>query len=151
MKVTITLTPAEIMLGATAGMMRQVENIKNNARPFYGAGRDNDWQLNIEGVLGEMALSKHLGIYWKGKGTMRAPDVGDVDVRTTAHEGGHLILHPNDPDDRLFYLLTGKNGTYTLHGSILGRAGKLDKWVKDPTGGRPAYFVPQEALKPPYD
>lgn len=148
MKIQISLTSAEIMLGATAGVMRQVENLKNNAKPFYGAGRENDWQLNIEGVLGEMALSKYLNIYWKGKGKMRAPDVGDVDVRTTPHASGHLILHPNDPDDRLFYLLTGVNGNYTIHGSILGRAGKQDRWIKDPTGGRPAYFVPQDALKP---
>ncbi len=52
----IKLTPSEVILGATAGVLRQVENKKIGRKPAYGAGIYNDWQLNIEGVLGEIEI-----------------------------------------------------------------------------------------------
>jgi len=149
MSCEIKLTPAEMLIAAQVGIQRQVQNLKNGAKPAYGAGRDNDWQLNIEGALGEMALAKFLGVYWDGKGEMRDPDVGNVDVRTTPKPNNRLILHTADPDDRRFYLLTGYNGEYIVRGSIMGWEGKHDKYWTDPGTGRPAYFVPQQALKAP--
>ena len=145
----VTLELHEILLGAQAGVMRQVENKKLGRQPAYGAGHDNDWNLNVEGCLGEMALAKALKGWWAGKGEFRAPDVVDMDVRTTRHDNGCLILHPNDPDHRRFYLVTGMNGEYQVRGWIVGQSGKVDRYWKDPTGtGRPAWFVPQSALNP---
>lgn len=149
MSYNIVLTPAEMLVAAQVGIQRQVQNLKHNVQAAYGARREHDWQLNIEGALGEMALAKYLGIYWDGKGEMREPDVGNVDVRTTPKPNNRLILHPKDPDDRVFYLLTGYNGQYVVRGSILGKDGKKQEYWTDPKTGRPAYFVPQEALKAP--
>lgn len=144
----IKLTLAEMLLGAQAGCQRQVQNLKNKVQHAYGAGNDDDWQLNIEGALGEMALAKYLGVYWDGKGQMRAPDVGNVDVRTRSQHYYDLILHPNDPDDRRFYLLTGQNGEYQVHGSILAKDGKKEEFWSDPSRkNRPAFFVPKSALE----
>ena len=142
----VALTPWEMLLAAQAGVMRQVENCKANRIPFYGAGNQNDWQLHIEGCLGEFALSKYLGVFWSGKGRLRAPDVGEVDVRTRSKDNYELILHREDPDNRVFYLLCGVNGRYTVKGWITGEEGKQEKFWKDPAGGRPAFFVPQIAL-----
>lgn len=151
MKPVVTLTPSEIFDAAQVGCQRQVQNIKNNSTPAYGSGSRNDWQLHISGALGEKALAKYLGIYWSGKGQMRAPDVGNVDVRTRSEDWHDLIIHPNDPDDRTFYLLTGNNGTYTVHGCIQAKDAKVKDFWKDPAGGRPAYFIPQSALKNPHN
>ena len=145
----IKLSLAEMQIAAQVGIQRQIQNLKNGAVPAYGAGNKNDWQLHIEGALGEMALAKHLGIYWDGKGKMRAPDVGDVDVRTRSKHTYDLIVHDRDDDGRFIYLLTGGNGTYRFHGGICARDAKHERYWKDPAGGRPAYFVPQSDLQNP--
>ena len=99
--------------------------------------------------MGEMALAKHLGIYWDGKGQMRAPDVGDVDVRTRSKHTYDLIVHDRDDDGRFIYLLTGGNGAYRFHGGIYAGDAKHERYWKDPAGGRPAYFIPQSDLQNP--
>ncbi len=144
----VELTLGEILHGAFAGICRQVENLKKDRKPFYGADNKNDWQKHIEGCLGEMALAKHLGVYWSGKGGFRGPDVADYQVRTTPYSDGHLLLHPDDPDDKTFWLLTGVNGIYDIRGYILGSDGKQQKFWADRTGNnRWAFFVPQSELR----
>ena len=138
-----------MLLAATAGLMRSIENTKHGARNAYGATDEVGWQISIEGALGEFALSKFLGVHWSGKGDMRAPDVGEVDVRTRSRDYYDLILHPNDPDDRVFWLLCGAKGVYSVKGWILGKEGKRAEYWNDPAGGRPAFFVPQSKLNPP--
>jgi hypothetical protein len=71
----ITLTKTEIMQGALVGVMRQVQNLRDNRQPAYGATTDHDWQWHIEGALGEMALAKALGVFWAGVGLFRGADV----------------------------------------------------------------------------
>jgi len=142
----IMLSSAEMLQGAMVGVMRQVQNLKAGRKHRHGGSADAGWQMNIEGALGEMALAKHLDVYTGGTGVIRGPDVGECDVRTTSGANNRLILHPDDPDDRVFWLLTGANGQYQVRGNILGAEGKQQKWWKDPVGGRPAYFVPQGEL-----
>lgn len=144
----IQLTPSEMFMAAQVGVMRQVENVKAGRVPAHGCGDANNWQIHCEGAMGECALAKALGIYWTGKGRLRAPDVGEVDVRTTEIPSGRLILHKEDPDDRAFYLLIGVNGRYEVKRWCYGREGKKDEFWEDPTGkGRWAYFVPQSELR----
>jgi hypothetical protein len=149
MVIDIELTSSEIMMAAQAGIMRQVENIKKNAKPYYGASSALDWQLHIEGCLGEFALSKFLNVWWGGKGGKRNPDVDIYDVRTTSSHNNRLILHPNDPDERIFWLLTGCNGTYKIQGWIKGIDGKKAKYWIDPKTNRPAFFIPSTDLNDP--
>ena len=147
MSVPVQLSPSEIYSAALAGVLRQVQNLQKNRTPAYGIDDNSHWQAHIEGALGEMALAKHLGIYWSGKGELRDPDVGLVDVRTTTHENGCLILHEADDDHRKFYLLIGCNGRYNVFGWMFGLEGKQQRFWRDPTGNnRHAFFVPQSAL-----
>jgi hypothetical protein len=146
---TIQLTWYEIMMAALAGTMRHVENLKKNRKPAYGAGHERDWQIDIEGCLGECALAKYLGLYWSGKGTFRGSDVGKFEVRTAAKQHYKLILHPTDDDDKIFWLACGLNGNYTIKGWILAKDGKKEEYWGDNAGNnRPAYWVPQSELKP---
>ena len=145
----VKLTSSEMLIAAQSGVIRQVENISKKRKAAHGAGSKNDWQLHIEGCLGEMALSKYLDVYYSGKGKFRAPDVGVVDVRTSTSHNNRLILHKEDPDERVFYFVTGVNGEYRIQGWILGKDGKQDKFWTDPRTGRPAYFIPVSELNEP--
>ena len=153
--VEVVLSPSEIETGAIEGVRRCIQGIAKNRKPAYGAGRDKDWQLNIEGRLGEIAVAKFIGVYSCGTGKFRGADVGkNIEVRTrSSHTYGvvpaDLILHPDDPGDRPFYLVTGRNGSYRIHGWIRGRDGKLPGYWKDPAGGRAAFFVPPDVLLDP--
>ena len=141
----VQLTFYEIMQAAHVGLMRQVENLKKDRAPAHGAGDANDWQLHIEGALGEMAVAKYLRIYWSGKGEFRGGDVGSMQVRCTTYSAGHLLLHPDDKDDDQFWLVTGLNGSYMVRGWIHGYEGKNQDFWREDTG-RPAFFVPQSEL-----
>ena len=142
----VRLSYSEILQGAMVGVMRQVQNLKAGRTHRHGGSANAGWQRNIDGARGELARAKHLDVYIGGTGVMRGPDVGDCDVRTTAGADNRLILHPDDPDDRVFWLLTGSNGQYQVRGNILGAEGIQQNWSTDPVGGRPAYFVPQGEL-----
>ena len=143
----VQLTNFEILDAAAVGVQRQIQNIHQGARERYGAGNSQNWQIALEGALGEKALAKYLGIYWAGKGGVGNPDVGEHDVRTTAHPEGRLIVHPEDKDNRFIWLLTGVYGEYMVRGGILAKDAKHKRWWSDPTGkGRHAYFIHQERL-----
>ena len=151
-KYTVTLTPSEMLLAAHAGIMRQVENVKLGRVPSHGVKQEHAWTRHIEGCMGEYALAKYLNIYWSGKGNLGDYDVGNmIDVRTAQKEHYRLILHPEDQDNRIFWLLCGIHGTYHVKGWILGERGKKQEYWADPAGGRPAYFVPDAALNAPED
>lgn len=141
----------EIELGAIAGVQRQVENLRKNRQPAYGADRKTDWQKNIEGALGEMAVAKFLNLYWGGKGEFRGDDVGPYQIRTVGESNYRLILHKEDPDDKIFWLAIGRNGSYTIKGWLIAKDGKKKEYWTDPNTGRPAYFVPHDVLNRPED
>jgi len=144
----IVLSSTQMMMAAHVGIMRRLQFLKRNAVAVYG--KETDWQLQIEGALSEYALAKYLNLHWEGVGVIDGDDVGDQDVRVTEHQHGSLILHPRDNDNKKFWLLTGKNGTYIVRGYILGKDGKQDKYYKEMVQGRgKSYFVPQsELIKP---
>jgi hypothetical protein len=73
---------------------------------------------------------------------------GPVLVRTMPKEWGDLILHNSDKDYRLFVLVYNKGHEFHLLGWCRGDEGKKTEYWKDPTkSGKPAYFVPQSALR----
>ena len=142
----ITLSSGEVFQGAVMGIMRRVRNMKAGRNELYHAPKKGAWDRHIEGALGEMALAKHLDVYIADHTDRKCPDVADVDVRMSAHANARLIVHPDDPDDRDIWLVTGCYGDYVIRGWIKGEDAKQQKWWDDPITGRPAYFVPQTEL-----
>jgi len=142
----IKLTTAEIIQGAIAGILRNVQNIQEGRNHLHGAKKTDGWLMHIEGALGEMALAKALGVYWSS-GKRKGSDVGEYEVRTTTGANNRLILHPDDPDDSRHYLVTGHNGDYVICGWIMGRDGKQERFWADPSHkNRPAFFIDQKYL-----
>tara|TARA_A100000172_G_scaffold80712_1_gene71059 strand:- start:1452 stop:1898 length:447 start_codon:yes stop_codon:yes gene_type:complete len=142
----VELSYAEVFQGAMIGVMRLLRRNKAKRSELRNTPPTGTWERSIEGAISEMALAKHLNVFLADHTNREIPDVGDVDCRATSHKNGSLIVHPYDADDRLFYLLVGMHGQYEIKGWIKGADAKQDKWWKDPVGGRPAYFVPQEEL-----
>jgi hypothetical protein len=149
MTVAVRLTYSELLQAAQVGVQRRVQNIKTTRaeRPTYGLGQDGAWSCDVEGAAGEMAVAKWRGVYWNGAlGNLGADDVGELQVRTTTHPRGRLILHDRDNPEKVYVLVRGHAPSFELVGWIRGRDGMRREYWSDPANGRPAYFVPEEAL-----
>ena len=144
----IELTKGEQMKAASVGIWRNLQSMWRGAQPRWGQGGAALWGSHIEGAAGELAVAKATNTYWSGAlGDYDADDVGKLQIRTTHHTEGCLILHPDDADDRPFILVIGSLPSFRLAGWIMGRDGKAAKWWRDGIA-RPAYFVPQADLRP---
>lgn len=147
---TVSLTPAEMIQAATAGVWRHVQSLKNGYSDRYGeTNGDAGWQKHIEGAAGELAVAKLLDLYWPGAvGTFHAPDIGRrIQVRTRSKSDWDLIVRTTDEDEDLFVLVTGKAPTYDVRGEILGWEAKQDRYRANHGGHGEAFFVPASELR----
>lgn len=145
------LSNADVMLAAIVGIMRHVQDHQRGYNDRNQADVDlADWQKDIEGALGELVVSRVLGIPWTGRiGTTGGGDVGPFGVRTRPKHEWDMIIQPWDDDNRPMICVTGLNGVYRIWGWIYAEEGKRDEWFIDRTGqGRHCYYVPKEHLSP---
>lgn len=146
---TINLLWHEYAMASEIGRLRQLAAIRRgrpDSHGFNGLG----WSEHIEGACGELAVSKLLGVYWDGGvDTFKHPDIGTrIQVRTRSSHSYELIIRPDDPDDEIFILVTGKCPSYRIHGFCSGSDGKNKKFSQTHGGRPPAFFIPPSALRP---
>lgn len=148
MSVAVTLNWHEVCLAAHVGLWRRINAVKQGKRDIHGY-EGAGWDANIEGACGELAAAKALGRYWDGSvETWKRPDIGDLQIRTRSQSHYGLLVRPDDDDDDIFVLVTGKCPEFTVRGWLHGRDSKRQQWLNE-HGGRPAaYFVPQSSLRP---
>lgn len=147
--IAVKLTYAEVQAAALTGVQRHVESLKAGHQNRYAANKDNAWQLDIQGALGEMAVAKALGIFWSHSvNAFKAPDVGTLHVRSSTNADAPLIVRPGDDQAAAFVLVTGSDNVWTVHGWIRASAARRDEWRGNPGGYGEAWFVPQQALTP---
>jgi hypothetical protein len=113
--------------------------------------------IDVQGAHAELAVAKGLGLKWDGQffnldewfdWRTDGHDVSGLEVRSTHHPDGCLILHPKDKDDSPFILvLTHKAPDYLLSGWAFGHEGKKEKYWRDVGYGRPCYFLQQSKLR----
>lgn len=140
----VALTCAEMMQAGLAGVMRQVENVKK--KRVARCGKDQ-WTSHIEGAMAECVVAKSLDLYWPGKGVFCGPDVSNLQVRSTPYVNGCLALQPDDDDEAIFILVTGRMGIYNIRGWIKAKDGKRPEWWEHKADThRPSFYVPQSAL-----
>lgn len=145
----VILTDFELRMAAEVGFRRLLES-RSTHQNRHGLD-ERTWDIDIEGACGELAFAKATGKYWNGGvGTYKLGDVGQFQIRTSTLPGARLIVRDNDSYADVFVLVTGKMGHYTIHGYIRGEDAKdNNEWRTGAGNGRaPAWFVPQEALKP---
>jgi len=144
------LDPAEFFLAGVVGVMRRCMNIRGG-ETVRRRSEIGMWDKDIIGAIGEMFACQKTGLRWLSVLQKGGMDTLPLEVRTTDYHYGSLILHPEDPDDRMFVLVTADTEfySYCLRGGILGADGKHKRFWKDKANsGRPAYYVPQDALMP---
>ena len=145
--IRVRLTPPQVSHAHEVATIRHRNNLRDRRTARYGY-RGDPFRVHLHGALGEKAVAVAFGITWTGSiGDLSAADVGVLQVRTTTHRDGRLILHPSDEDTDIFILAVLDGSAVDLAGWIMARDGKVSAHWCDPTGrGRPAFFVPRKAM-----
>lgn len=108
-------------------------------------------QEETVGCCAELAMGKLVNRYViPTVGTFHeVPDyLEDLEIRATARLDGRLIVRDNDANNRRYVFATATGQQVVFHGWLYGHEAKQDRWLTDPNGYRPAWFVPQSALHP---
>lgn len=157
--VEVTLTWAEMLIAANIGCMRNVQSLKmgrgriDSPTNQFG-GMDYAWSTNIEGAAGEMAVAKHLGLFWSGAvGDISASDVGGYQVKTnTSRKWDDLILRKWNRPDRIYISVLSfiapapGAARFVITGWINGIDAIQERYWREGLPGMPAYFVPRSVL-----
>lgn len=147
--VKVELTTTEWLQAMNVGCMRAAKARAGGLTQRWGGRPEWSDANHIMGATGEAVVAKHFGVFWLGTGEVGGPDVGGIQVRANRRPSDSLMLHESDANGAVFVAVTVVEGRGWLRGWIHGRDGKRREWWRDPTGqGRPAFFVPDDALFP---
>ena len=146
---SMQLTKADLYLAGHAGVMRRLSAMSKQRPEPFGTPLADLWGVDMESCAAELLVSRALNQSWTPYAASPAEILSDVgravQVRHTPRGNGCLILHNKDQDDHAFVLVVGSGTGQRIVGWLWGRDGKHPSYWRTSTG-RPAYFVPQEAL-----
>jgi hypothetical protein len=151
--ILFTFTDEERRLAMEEGHRRQAVNEAKGLRgrnrgPRFG---DKALQVHLLGAAGEMAVASYLGLkhelYKETEAKRGSDDLPGIDVKTRSKKHYDLIVQKNESPSKKFVLVTIENQETLLHGWCYGEEAMMDEYWADPARGRPAYFVPQKALR----
>ena len=148
----VGLELAEIAICAEVAKMRMLVSIKDGHRQRNGIeDTAPQFDYDITGALGECALAKHLNVYWNFSiRNYTSNDVAGLQVKSTPHQNGHLLVKKNDPGDQRYVLaiVQDRGRRVIIRGWIDGVDAKLNQYWGDFNGNkRFVYKVPQHALR----
>lgn len=150
--ITTTLSSEDGQRAIKAGTARQQRRVIAGVERDSYSFCDNVTGGHIDGVRGEIVLSKVLGIPWiETPYTKDEADLADfIESRLRNKHWYELFIHPKDKDDRLYFLITKEKNDplYRVHGFVYGWEAKQQKYWKQITQNPPSFFVPQEHLHP---
>lgn len=154
MGLKVKLTEEEINLAYEIAQKRNQSQRKSNRRD--GNVLADSLEIDKQGAAAEMAVAKALGRAWDGKffeigewykWREVGNDVSGLEIRSTKHKNGRLILHPRDKDYAPFILVVQNKDDFELVGWLYAFEGKKQEYWKDVGYGRPCYYAPQEILR----
>jgi hypothetical protein len=150
--IAILLSKQEQFFAAQAGIMRRISAMQRNRSEPHGKPANKDyWGSDIESCGAEAAVAKYFGLYWdavaSGKLSALNGDVQGLEVRSTSHPNGRLILHNTDKDESPYILVRGEIPEFQIIGWMYGKDGKQMEFWEGRTG-RPAFFIPENKLRP---
>jgi len=146
----VRLSWREVRLAAFAAVDRRIFALANRLPDHHGRpSAERGWEVDIQGILGEFVVCRLFDCYWPG-GVPKSETSGDasrLQVRSTVHENGGLIVYADDVDDAPFILVVGVPPQFRVAGWLAGREAKRDRWRKPEWIGEP-FLVPQSQLRP---
>lgn len=152
----VKLTPNDLRYAELAARKRNQSQRDGNR--VDGKVLEDSLGIDIQGAEAELAVAKAFKLPWDGMFLAlerwfdwrdAGHDVSGLEVRSTRHERGRLILHPTDKDDSPYILvLAHLRPIYVLAGWNFGREGKNPEFWEDVGYGRPCYYLPQSELRP---
>lgn len=152
--IAFVFSEEEKSLAMEEGMRRQGVNEAKGLRGRNGGAWKGSKALDIHllGAAGEMAVASHLGmkdfLYKETQAKKGSDDLPGMDIKTRSKHSYDLIVQRNESPDKKFVLVTIQDKTTLIHGWCYGRDAMKEEFWADPARGRPAYFVPKEALFP---
>jgi len=152
--ISFVFSEEERRLAMEEGMRRQGVNEAQGLRGRNGGAWKGSKALDIHllGAAGEVAVASYLGLkehLFKEKEARRGSDdlPGGIDVKTRSKSRYDLIVQKQENPDKKFVLVSIENQQTLLHGWCYGEEAMKEEFWADPARGRPAYFVPQKALR----
>lgn len=146
----VTLTWLEVLISAMTGIIRRVVSFDRGLHcqlPNHVSG----WDADINGAIAEYAFGKWSGIFWcPTVNTFKKPDVGHIQVRSTKHMDGHLLVRKTDSDNEAFVLMRGSNHVWQVAGWCRGADAKQEQYWRENTNNKygGCYWVPDFDLEP---
>ena len=108
--------------------------------------------IHLLGAAGEVAVASYLGmkehLFKETEARRGSDDLPGIDVKTRSKHQYDLIVQKNEDACKKFVLVTIESQKTFLHGWCYGHEAMKEEFWADPAHGRPAYFVPKEALSP---
>jgi hypothetical protein len=151
--VRVNMTAKDLYRAVKHAELRVLESAFQARKDRFYSRHDTELQKQqkeIDGVLGELAVIKYLGIPTGPRLNVyhELADVGDdLEVRATRRLDSPLIVRPNDEHKRRFILAVVSDYYVDLKGWIAGTEALRDDWRANPNNAGEAWFVPQGALK----
>ena len=151
--ISFVFSEEERRLAMEEGMRRQQVNEARGLRGRNGGAWQGSKALDIHllGAAGEVAVASYLGLkehLFKETEAKRGSDdlPGGIDVKTRSKSRYDLIVQKQEDPNKVFVMVTIENQRTLLHGWCYGHEAMKEEYWADPARGRPAYFVPKEAL-----
>ena len=133
-------------------MRRQGVNEAKGLRGRNGGAWKGSKALDIHllGAAGEVAVASYLGLkehlFKETEARRGSDDLPGIDVKTRSKASYDLIVQKREDPKKVFVMVTIENQQTLLHGWCYGHEAMQEQYWADPARGRPAYFVPKEAL-----
>lgn len=128
--------------------LKRMEGVREmGLRDKHGAESDRNFKYHLLGARGEIAFRKFIGSQDKiTVNTFKSiPDISGFEVRTRSNEDFDLIIRKDDPDDRIYVLVTGEGCQFKIVGWLKGQE-KYNFDYKTFNSRPKAWFIPKEKL-----
>lgn len=155
--IVFTFTEEERRIAMEEGMRRQrVNEAKGLRGRNKGAWRgDKALEIHLLGAAGEVAVASYLGLkehlFKETEARRGSDDLPGIDVKTRSKHKYDLIVQRNENPEKKFVLVTIEGQKTLIHGWCWGHEAMQEQYWADPARGRPAYFIPKEALQSMHD
>lgn len=141
---------------AVEGRRRKAHHVSHSYYRSPAGGDDNAEEYDVNGVAGEWAFRNFSGLPWTGWRPVQGgygrqdQEFAGYEVRSTDHQGGHLIIKRGDPVGQRYVLVIIAPPECGIVGWIEGKDGKRERFWNPPWMKQAAYGVPQADLTPFY-